>query len=132
MARTTGILSKNIKLSYKTSGGSFTEVANLQSIPDLGAEPERVETTCLSDGNRTYINGIKDYGTLTFGFLYDATIFSTLDALGSADWEVALSDGSKFTFTGEASCALVGVGVNEALTFNLNINLSSDITFAAA
>ena len=66
----TGILSKDITLSYKKNE-VWTEIPDLQEIPDLGGDVDTVEVTTLADGAKRYIKGIKDYGDLAFKFLYD-------------------------------------------------------------
>jgi len=128
-----GLLTKDITLSYK-NGASFVELPDLQDIPDLGGEIEKVEITTLADGNRRYINGIKDFGDLAFTFLYGNSaadsfrILTGLEAGGlSQDFEVELGDGTKFGFSGFPSVVLNGAGVNEALTFTLNIALNSEM-----
>ena len=65
-----GLLTKDIKLSYKNNS-TYTEIPNLQECPELGGTAEKVEVTTLADGNKKYINGIKDFGDLAFKFLYD-------------------------------------------------------------
>jgi 1,2-phenylacetyl-CoA epoxidase catalytic subunit len=75
-------ISKGIKLSYKTTGDTYTALTKLQSLPDLGGDTEAIEITTFDDAAHMYENGIKNYGdTLSFTFLYDATQFSTLNAL---------------------------------------------------
>lgn len=65
-----GLLTKDIKLSYKKES-AYVEIANLQECPELGGTAEKVDVTTLADGNKKYINGIKDFGDLAFKFLYD-------------------------------------------------------------
>ena len=130
-----GTLSKGIKLSYKASGGaSFTDLTNLQEIPDIGGSADSVEVTTLDDAAHMYINGLLDYGdSLDFTFLYDKTQFNALAALtGSINWKVTLpgTGGLTATFTGESSVRLNGVGVNDAITYTLAIKPDSAITFA--
>ena len=50
------VISKGIKLSYKTSaeGNTFIELTNLQEIPDLGGETEAIEITTLKDAAHKY------------------------------------------------------------------------------
>lgn len=131
----TGTLSKGITLGYSVTvpGVTFTNLPDLQDIPELGGDVEKVEVTTLADANRKYINGIKDFGDLAFTFLYennDATdsyrILSAMTALTA--WQVKLPDNTTFTFNGFPSVKLNGAGVNEPLTFTLNIALNSDIT----
>lgn len=145
-----GILSKGIKF-YTGSGTSpitYTEVANLQQIPDLGGDAEQVEVTCLADGEHRYIPGIKNYGNLEFTFLYDnseaTSNYRALKALADAGaavpFKVELPDaltegtgthhGTEFTFTAIPNVKIASAAVNAALTFTLSLSLQSDIDVA--
>ena len=57
-----GTLSRGIKLSYKSGDGStFTELTNLQEIPELGNNTkEKVDVTVLSDSAKKSIDGLSD------------------------------------------------------------------------
>ena len=130
-----GTLSKGITLSYKASGGSsFTDLTDLQEIPDIGGSADSVEVTTLDDSAHMYINGLLDYGdSIDFTFLYTKTQFTTLSGLtGTQTWKVTLpgTSGLTATFDGEASVKLNGVGVNDAITYTLSVKPSSGITFA--
>ena len=130
-----GTLSKGIKLSYKSgSASSYTDLTNLQEIPDIGGSADSVEVTTLDDAAHMYINGLLDYGdSLDFTFLYDKTQFNTLNGLsGSVSWKVTLpgTGGLTATFDGEPSVRLNSVGVNDAITYTLAIKPSSAIAFA--
>lgn len=143
-----GILSKGIKFSVATYTGStvgtYTQVANLQSIPSLGGAPEKVDVTTLADSAYHYINGIKDYGDLDFKFLYDnseaTSNYRVLkgyentkisiqvelpDALSSG---TGTHHGTQFTFDAMISVSLDDADVNAALTFTCTAALQSDIT----
>lgn len=132
------VISKGIKLSYKTTGETYTVLTNLQEIPELGGESEAIEITTLADVAHMYTDGIKNYGdSLAFKFLYDKTQFNTLNGLsGVVSWKVELPDGESgalgtaCTFTGTCSVKLDGVGVNSALTYSLNIKPNSEMSFA--
>jgi len=149
-----GILSKGIKFSVaeytSSSVGTYTEIANLQEIPSLGGTPEKVETTCFANGNRTYIAGIKDFGDLAFKFLFDNSGSTSnyrllkgyeVDSNGNAKTvsvKVELPDalttgtgthhGTQFVFDAQLSCSLDSAAVNAALTFTCNAALQSDIS----
>lgn len=126
-----GILSKGITLSYK-SGENYTELTNLQEIPDLGGEAEAVEVTVLSDAAHMYIDGILNYGdSLGFKFLYETEQFTALNALeGVQEWKVTLPDATACTFGGTCSVKFDGVGVNNALTYTLSIKPNSEMLWA--
>ena len=130
-----GTLSRGIKLSYKSGDGStFTELTNLQEIPELGNNAkEKVDVTVLSDSAKKSIDGLSDTAQdLSFKFLYDKEQFTTLAALTtSTDWQVELpSEGNTATFSGTPSVKLDSVGVGAALTYTLTISVNTVITFA--
>ena len=130
-----GLLTKDIKLSYKNND-QYVEIANLQECPELGGTAEKVEVTTLADGNKKYINGIKDFGDLAFKFLYDNSTTTSnyrvvrgLEEAGNVvDWKVTFPDNTEFMFSGEVTTAIDSASVNNALTFTANITLNSDIT----
>lgn len=128
-----GVLSKGITLSYKTgAAGDFTQLANLQEIPDLGGETEAIEITTLADDAHMYMDGIKNYGdSIAFKFLYDKTQFETLTGLtGTSTWKVTLPDTTTCTFSGTSSVKLDGIGVNAALSYTLSIKPNSAMAWA--
>ena len=128
------VISKGIKLSYKTSAepSSYTDLTDLQEIPDLGGESEAIEITTLDDAAHMYTDGILNYGdSLSFKFLYKKTQFNTLTGLeGSISWKVTLPDSTACTFTGTSSVKLDAVGVNNALTYTLAIKPDSEMVWA--
>lgn len=127
-----GLLSKGIKFEYSANGTAYTEINNLQEIPSLGGTPDKVDVTCLADGNKKYINGLVDYGDLAFKFLYDNSTetsnYRVLKSLvGINHFKITFPDNTAFSFTGECSCSLDAASVNAALTFTANIALNSEI-----
>ena len=134
MALVPGLLTKDITLSYKKNS-SYEVLDGLQEVPSLGGTPDKVEVTTLADASRRYIKGIKDYGDLTFKFLYqndtETSNFRVLRGLEESgkviDWKVEFPDGTGFAFSGECTVAPSDGAVNAAITFNLTISLNSDI-----
>lgn len=127
------VISKGITLSYKTGeAGEFTELTNLQEIPELGGEVEAIEITTLADEAHKYTDGIKNYGdSLAFKFLYETAQFETLNGLtGTSEWKVTLPDDTSCTFGGTSSVKLDGVGVNAALTYTLAIKPNTKMNWA--
>ena len=125
-----GVLSKGITLTVGAS-----PVPDLQAIPDLGGDVDKLEITTLADSSVRKMNGIIDYGDLEFTFLYDTEVedsgYRQLHALEEAasvdEYVIELADGTTFTFSGQVSTNIVGVGVNEALTFTAMISLTTAI-----
>lgn len=127
-----GILSKGITLSYKTDA-DFVVLTNLQEIPEIGnGAREKIEVTVLTDDNKQYIAGLGDSGQeLSFKFLHEKEQFQALAAIAeTAEWEVALPDGIKATFSGTPSIKMDSASTNAALTYTLTVMVESDIVFA--
>lgn len=132
-----GLLSKDTTLKMKASGGSSFEVLQgLQSVPEIGGDPEQVDVTTLADGTKKYIAGIQDMDSLEFTFLYDNRIFSKLKAVQTsgkeADFEIVYPDNSKCTFKGGVTVKMGGAEVNGAFQFTLSVTVSQGPDFTEA
>lgn len=129
-----------------SSDDTWSKLVDIKEFPDLGGEPEMLETTTLSDNMQTYIAGIQSLDGLTFTTNYDKEDFQTLKALegkendyavwfgGTGDAGSLTPDGSngKFSFKGQLSVFPVGGGVNEVVDMSITIAPSTPITFAAS
>lgn len=150
-----GILSKGISLYVSDSvalGTNYNYLHGLQEVPELGGTPETIEVTTLADTSKKYIKGLRDFGELSFSFLYGETIqacnesgelipiqgdrtyetvFKHLKAYENADkivdWKLVFPDGTEFTFSGAVSVIMAGASVNAPLTFTVTITLNSDM-----
>lgn len=125
---------------------TWSKLIDIKEFPDLGGEPEMLETTTLSDKMQTYISGIQSLDGLSFTANYDMTQFQTLKALegseesyavwfgGTESAGVITPDGSngKFSFDGELSVYPTGGSVNEVVGMTITIAPSTPITFAAS
>lgn len=132
-------------LMKKNQPETWAKLVDIKEFPDLGGEPEMLETTTLSDNMQTYIAGIQSLDGLTFTANYDMEDFQTLKALegkendyavwfgGTGDAGSLTPDGSngKFSFKGQLSVFPVGGGVNEVVDMSITIAPSTPITFAA-
>jgi len=132
------MLANGITLAYKKKTGSpttFTALAGLKEVPELGIDPEKIENTCLSDIVKQYEYGIGDPGDLEFKFKYDnssaTSPYRVLRAAETAkeilEFEETLPDGTKFTWDAQVSVKLGGGGVNGVLEFTLKMALQSNL-----
>ena len=124
-------------LSYSaTSTGSYTTLAGLKEVPDLGAEPEMVDNTALSDSVIHNELGIGDPGDLEYTFRFKNTeatdAYRVLYARNGqlTYFKHTLVDGTTFSFSAQPSVRLSGGGVNDPQEFVLALALQSDITKA--
>lgn len=127
----TGISSVGTKISVSDDGSTWTEIPDLQSVPELGGDPEKIDTTTLADTVKTSIPGVQDLGDLAFTFLYDKANFlalkSGLDSKKSYKWQVEFNDGLVMSFDAIPNIKLSGADVNSALTYTINMGLQSEI-----
>ena len=133
-------------LMHKASSeDTYKKLIDIKEFPDLGGEPEMLETTTLSDNMQTYIAGIQSMDGLSFSANYDMTEYQKLKALegkkesyavwfgGTESSGTVTPDGSngKFAFDGELSVYPVGGGVTEVVGMNITIAPSSPLKLSA-
>ena len=125
-----------------TDSVTYTKLVDIKEFPDLGGEPEKLETTTLSDRMQTYINGVQSLESMTFTANYDKDAYQTIYALRGqqvpyAVWFGGTESGSeviptgslgKFSFTGEIDVFVSGGGVNEVRNMSMTIAPSTVIT----
>lgn len=136
-------------LMHKPSTGSSTtwsKLVDIKDFPDLGGDPEMLQTTTLSNKMHTYIAGIQDVSALEFTCNYTKADYQTLVALAGANEHYAVWFGGtesqgvltpsgsegKFEFDGELVVYPTGAGVNEVVEMKVSIAPSTEITFKAS
>lgn len=121
-------------LKWGATADAAKKVVDIKDFPDLIGDPNLLETTTLSDGQQTYIPGIKSADLLTFTANYTSADFAAVQAEEGTPLHYVLefSDGSKFAWQGQHSCGMPGKGVDEVVEFTINIAPSSAVSFTAA
>ena len=124
-----------------STGGTWTKLVDIKEFPDLGGDPEMLETTTQSDTMQTYIAGIPTMDGLSFTANYTLADYKALKAKEGAEADYAVwfggtetggavtptgSDG-KFSFKGQLSVYPTGGGVNEVVGMNITIAPTSVI-----
>jgi len=137
MERRNNMLANGAKLAIKKSEQTtWVELPGLKEIPEMGSQPEKVETTTLSDSVKQYEQGIGDAGDLVYKFKYDNSMadspYRVLREI-QTDGEVVtfketLKDGTATEFKGQVSVKRTGGGVNAVLEFTANITLQSELS----
>ena len=129
-------------LMHKTST-TWGKLIDIKDFPDLGGEPEQIETTTLSDKMKTYEPGIQDVSALSFTCPYTLAKYKELVALKDSEEEYAVwfggteaTDGTvtptgvdgKFKWTGKLDVYKSGGGSNEHQEMLVTITPSSIIS----
>ena len=146
-----------VVLMHKASSGStYTKLIDIKEFPDLGGEPEMLQTTTLGDKAHTYIEGIQSMDALTFttnlyfgdettkgSFLYikknydstsdshDFAIDFVKDPTGSG--KAGEAEGGavllRASWTGQLSIWVNGGGVDEVVGCTISISPSTPIKY---
>lgn len=130
------MLANGITLSYKESDSTYTKLAGLKEVPELGDEPEKVENTCLDDSVKQYEYGIGDPGDLEFKFKYENSsatspyrvLRKAQEAKKVLDFQMAFPDGTTFTWRAQVSVKIGSGAVNGVMEFTLKMALQSEIS----
>lgn len=131
------MLANGITLAMKKSGESeYVILPGLKEVPELGADPEKVDNTTLADAVKIYELGIGDAGDLAYKFKWenrtaDSTYRKLRAVAGTKEtvsFKETFPDGTAFTFDAQCSLKVGGGGVNAAMEYTLNLGLQSDIT----
>lgn len=132
-------------LMMSDDGSNWEQVCPIKTTPDMGDEPEQLETTDLSDPQRTYIEGLQDNPNKTFTANYDPAVYANLKELEHIEKQYAVwlggtdnpgakatptGEWGKFTFSGTLSVWLNGADVNAVHEMTICIVPSSVVGFA--
>lgn len=132
-------------LMHKKSDNEYEKLVDITEFPDLGSDPEMLETTTLSDKMQTFILGIQSNSGLSFSANYDHTDYLALKALAGktegyavwfggtegADGKVTPSgEDGKFSFDGQLSAHVTGGSANEVRGMAITIAPSTPIVEA--
>lgn len=132
-------------MSSDTKTGTFTKLIDIKEFPDLGGEPEQLETTTLSDPTQTFINGIQSLEAFTFTTNYDIGEYERIKAYEGQNRYYAVwfggtenldgtitptGENGQFTFGGQLSIFPNGGGVNEVINMTITIAPSTPIAFS--
>lgn len=111
------ISSFNSKLMKKAeTGDTWEQVCPIKGIPQIGGEPEQIETTTLDDPVKTFIDGIQSQEAMSMANNYDQEKYKKIKALKGRELDLSIwlgndGDGSNGKFTGKGK---LDVYVNSA------------------
>lgn len=125
--------------------GTYAKLVDIKEFPDLGGEPENLETTTLSDAMQTFIQGIQSMDGLSFPTNYDKAKYQEISELKGQDVKLAVWFGGtesggvvtptgsegKFEFEGQVSVYVNGGGVNEVVGMTVAVSPSTPIVMGA-
>ena len=116
-------------LNSATAEGQYEKFCDIKDYPDLGGDPELLETTTLSDAMQTYIEGIQASEMLAFTVNHSVDLMLKVKAMKGvvSFWKLKFSDGSLFSWSGTPSYKVTGEGVNGVIQGIINIVPNTEI-----
>lgn len=130
--------SYNAKLMHSTDGTAYTQLLPVKTTPQLGGEPEQLETTTLDDNMQTFINGIQSAEAMSFTANYDSDQYDSLKLLENLTEHYAvwfgndgLGSAGKFTFDGQLSVYINEAEVNGVIEMTISITPGTPIVKAS-
>jgi hypothetical protein len=134
---------KTFLMYKKTSSATFEKLIDIRNYPNLGGEPEMLDTTTLSDGITTQIPGIQSGDAMTFTALYDLSEYKRLKELEGTEYEFAVWFGAtgsgstlvptgedgKWKFKGQMVVFPTGAESNTVAEMEISIARSGEIEF---
>jgi len=135
-----------------TTGNTYTKVVDIKAFPDLGGDPETLDTTTMTDAMQTFILGLQSNEAMEFTANYTLTDYQAVAALSGVQKEYAVWFGTddninktdadptaatagnmgKFKFSGQLSVRVNGASVNEVVEMTISIIPNSSISFEAS
>lgn len=112
-----GLITFPVTLKCGASVGTLTKLVDIKDYPDMGAAPEALETTTMSDPAETYVNSIMSNSAKEFTTNYHPDYFDAVADKANTHQLYSLEFGEngeygKFYWWGEHSVPwLVGAGV---------------------
>lgn len=128
--------SMGTRLFYKPSS-TWVEIPDVKSYPSFMGAPEQVETTCISDTQKTYAPGQSDPGSMEFGMAYSGmgagTNWALMRAVQTAGtdtpFQTVFPDGSGFRWNAKVALSMNEVGDgNSPLEFTTTMFPTGEIT----
>ena len=119
------------KLEYSSSqSGTYTRIYGLKTIPDVGGEPNKIDTTDLDNTEfETNMYGLKPAQAYTFEFnMQDPSatanikLASDLEDSGSNYyWKLTYSNGVIVSFQSKVKTTLLGGSSNDLIGFQMHL-----------
>ena len=122
----------NTFLMYN-NGSAMVKLIDIKDFPDMGGEPEKIDTTTLSDTTKTSIPGIQDVDTYQFTTNYSKNDYNTIKELEGNTQSFAVYFGTNgadgmCAFSGQVSVWITGGGINDVREMKLAISPSTAVT----
>lgn len=116
---------------------ALKKLCKIKSYPQLGGEPEQIETTDLEDTQQTFVAGVQQVSSMQYTANYDKELFKSIDASANVEQFYELDFGTDgedgmFSWKGMHSIFINEGAVNGAREMTITITPSTKVYPEAA
>ena len=122
----------NTVLKSGATAESLTKLCRIKSYPQLGGEPEQIETTDMEDTMQTFVDGVQQMETMQFTINYEKDTYDAIKARIATDKFFQLEFGASgvdgiFSWQGKISAFVNEGEVNGVREATITITRSTEI-----
>lgn len=109
----------------RSTGDTYEQLASITSYPDLGGDPEMLETTDLEQSAQTFCEGVQQIDQMQFEANYIKEVYDKLKTYEHKEVDLAVAFGGPdgpdgaWLWKGSISVKVSGKGVNEVRTMTI-------------
>lgn len=127
-----GMSTINTVLKAGTTASALTQLCKIKSYPQLGGEPESIETTDMEDKMQTFVPGVQSMSAMQFTANYDKEKFDGIKASSDKEQIYELDFGKdgadgKYCWKGQHSVFINEGAVNGLREMTISIMPSTEV-----
>lgn len=127
----------NTVLKSGATASALTKLCRIKTYPQLGGEPEQIETTDLEDTMQTFVPGVQQMETMQFTINYEKEAYDSIKTRIATDEYFQLEFGASgvdgiFSWKGEISTFVNEGEVNGVREATITCTRSTEIHDEAA
>lgn len=122
----------NTVLKSGTTATALTQLCRIKSYPQLGGEPEQIETTDLEDTSQTFVPGVQAVEAMAFTANYEKESFEKVKAAAGKENIYELNFGAEgadgvFSWKGQHTVFVNEGEVNGVREMTISVTPSTEI-----
>lgn len=132
-----GISTINTVLKAGTTAATLAKLCKIKTYPQIGGEPEQIETTDLEDVMQTFVPGVQQVESMQFTANFDKVTYTAISASAGTEQFYQLEFGEAgadgiFSWQGQHSVFVNEGEVNGAREMTITVTPSTVISPEAA
>lgn len=127
----------NTVLKMGASVSEIKKVCRIKSYPQIGGEPENLETTDMEDIMQTFVQGVQQTGAMQFTINYEKSVYDAVKTLAGKDmyYQLEFGEGGEdgtYSWQGRHSIFINEGAVNGIREATISVTPSTEIKAGVA